>query len=96
MSRSGFDAGVSARVAIVVGLLWLVGSGVLGVLTAPEPGFGAAVEMAAFFATLGLLPAIVMVVVWSHLLWENKESRMASKDGEDGEDGEDGTGLRQP
>ncbi|MDV3222793.1 hypothetical protein [Intrasporangium sp.] len=58
---------VSGTAAGVIGSLWLLGSLAMGITTAPWPDLGTTIEFTLGWAAFGFIPALVLVLVWSHL-----------------------------
>jgi hypothetical protein len=58
---------VSRTAVWVVGVVWAVGSLLLGWTTAPWGDLATRLEFTLVWAALGFLPAVVAILVWSHL-----------------------------
>ena len=58
---------VSRTAVAVVGSGWLLGSVLMGWSTASPPDLGTRIEWSLGWAAFGLVPAIVMILVWSYL-----------------------------
>lgn len=57
---------VSGSAALGVGLSWVLGSVLLGYLTAGTPDWGRRVEQMLAWAAVGALPAVIVVLMLSH------------------------------